>query len=279
MWGEMREVDPKTNRVVKSLHLSKLNWIRTINTSLAVVHAEFTTALHKDKYPFWPGIVLNLTIDIAFVRAGGEYTLNGSENLTLATPATKFSIGIEGNWNFSKSQNQLHLDWMVESQQKLVSDTTSSSSSCNNSAVQLIQSDDAYTVSYFTVNGTKVELSLSSLCALDRLIDPALVKIRTNDIINNTLINVTLIFPSFRNSLEYDPSLAMLIGSMSGSGSCSSVLDWILPVSFIAAAIVVCIIFIIAVLYYTPFTILFLGSEGYRIQMLRKAGRLQGYDL
>jgi hypothetical protein len=85
---------------------------------------------------------------------------------------------------------------------------------------------------------------------------------------NDTAVNVTVRFPTFKMSLVYDPNFAVLLG-YTGSGSCDPLLTWILPASFLGGAAAI-ILVVLALSYLPVVRPVILGAEGTRVHNLRE---------
>lgn len=175
--------------------------------------------------------------------------------------SAKLSLFIEGNWNFTDPVNVLEVEYML-------SGSFQDFTTCGELQPYRMTSDTTKNIYYFATDNNAVNLDLLRDCTADNVTRTVLAQqpIVFN---NHSAVNITLTFPSFRESLAYDPNFALLLGFTSGSWTpCNALFGWILPVAFIGGAVVVVLV-VVVLSYSKHIRPIILGTEGTRIQALR----------
>ena len=248
-WGSIREVDPKTQQIIKGISVTDRGWIRNIHVTPALLRATFfTTILPDDNFPF----PLNITLTTEFIR--NPAALNAS---AFDIPSLKLSLEIIGNWAFASPHHQLHVDSTFVG--------PFAENECGDSYDKQEIANDQLQFDLYGNGSTTLRIAFLQYCLRDTVRSD--VTIRDPSVVDQ-VATFLMIFPSFNSTLFYDPSFALLLGRVDGSCA-NSLFTWILPGSFLLGALIISIL--ICFIGSWPFALSFVkGAEGYRIHKLRQ---------
>ena len=138
---------------------------------------------------------------------------------------------------------------------------------CGKSTRLLNSTTESLLYELYAPNNTVTRLELLKYCHIDGDTSPQPAFITAPSLSNQT-ITVNATFPSFKQRLDYDPNMAVLLSAGMDDDCRESILVWILPVGFLAGAGV--IIISISILGTTPWLAPYiLGYEAVRVHKLR----------
>lgn len=259
-WGAIRELRPSkaVDRFVKGVDSGKQKWSRTVLVNQTHVVVMFKAVV---KEGVWVNDPITVYLIVTFFREGGLLTNQNNSNPFdwQNQPSLKFSLEIMGNWSFEAKRNRLHVEFYIGNQFH--------DDNCGNS-YQQVDAQSAKTAVYelFGANNSRTRVSLLEYGYGDGQLQP--VQVLPPSLSNGTA-QFELVFLPFVASLAYDPSFAILLGlGDSGSGCQDSLLQWILPVAFLAgaAAVILAAIVLGSTPWCRPYV---LGPEGHRVHVLR----------
>lgn len=247
-WGEISEVSP-SGKVVKSVNIIDGNWTRVITADETAITVEYDSGpLKNDKK-------LRAVSDVRIVLLT-VITFGAQEQSDLI----KFSVNITGAWGFLDESNTLEVGFVVKSPVRTRKECDTSQ---NWKSTESTESSETFLVYLANDTATKLKFIKSSI------IDQQPVPVKIKDPVffaNMSGWTTTIVYPSFKESLHYDPSFGLLLGY--SNGHCNPLLSWILPVSFIGGAAAIIAIFL--VLSYIPLTRKYIvGSKAYQIHSVR----------
>ena len=219
-WGSIREVTSE-GKVVKFLDPVAENWPRSIEANDTTVVITYSV---NETRPPWQ----HQPISVALT------TVLTLQNNSKSVAAAKFSLSIDGDWQFSKTSNKLEADFTMHASFRDIE-------SCGKSTKYRLESNDKEEMYHFgSDQSNAVVLTILRGCVADGVHQDTstLPPMFFN---NDTAVNVTVRFPTFKMSLVYDPDFAVLLG-YTGSWSCDPLLTWILLASFLGGAPIIIVV-------------------------------------
>lgn len=265
-WGLISEISSAGKRI-KTVDPNNGNWTRTITANDTMIIAEYRS---DELAGFDSSVRIVLLTQITFASSSVNES-SAQQKLQKHTKAAtntteqqgsfiKFSVHITGDWGFQNAKNKLKVDFTVDAavRKRKTCDTTQSWELASNT-------ESAKTFRVFLANDTATTLGFLKDCTADGT--QRVVSISDPDFKEDMSgWTTTVVFPSFVEDLYYDPSFALLLGYT--DSNCDPLLSWILPVAFIGAA-AVCIVLIVALLYYPPTARFLIGRRAFQIQSVR----------
>lgn len=245
-WGSIYETDPELPHQVKGIDLSLLKWVRYTFSNDSHVFVSFQAMA---AYGEWATHPIYVYFEATFSRIATDN----------ATHSLKTSLIIEGDWQFDKPTNKLHVEMVLSGE--FVKDQCGRSSRIRNSTAESVLYE------LYAPNNTITFMELLKYCSIDGVKMPQSVDLATPRLLDHSII-VDVVFPSFKMRLDYDPNLAVLLRGGSNNPCGGSLFEWILPVSFLIAAgiVIVAVIILGTTPWLAPY---FLGREGARVHKLR----------
>ena len=248
------------SKAVKGIDLDLLNWYRTILVNVSHVVAKFTATA---SYGIWSTHPVNVSLIVIFFRKGADIATQELQNPYSweAQTSLKLSILVEGDWQFNHSQNTLHVDFVITGQFE--------SGECGDMYKVFNETSSEVVYEVYGPNSTRSHLTFLTFCFTDHNTISQKVII-SPPLINSRNARFELVYPSFERRLDYDPSMAVLLGALTSSfGHCgTNLLGWILPAAFLAGAGL--IILLVIIVGSTPCLHRYvLGEEGDRVRHLR----------
>lgn len=226
-WGSIREMTPQ-GKLIKSVNPVTENWLRSIEKNSTTAVIVFSTVETRPPWQDQP-VAIALTVTLGLQAR--------SKSLTNA----KFSLSVDGDWKFEDPKNTLDVDLIVRG-------AFHNMSHCGKTRQFRIHQNSEDTVYRFGADSsTGTSVSILRNCVADSVTrtvssgSPVVFD-------NNTAVNITIRFPSFKSSLYYDPNFALLLG-FTGDWSCDPLLTWILPAAFLGGA---ALIVLLVILIYRP---------------------------
>ena len=245
-WGSIYEADPALPDPVKGIDLTLLKWARYTFANDSHVFVSFQAIA---AYGEWATHPIDIFFEASFSRIATDN----------ATHSLKTSLVIEGDWQFDKPTNKLHVEMVLSGE--FVKDQCGRSSRIRNSTAESVLYE------LYAPNNTITFLELLKYCSIDGVQMPQSVNLATPRLLGQTVL-VDVVFPSFKMRLDYDPNMAVLLSAGRNDSCNSSLMVWILPASFLIGAGLV--ILSVMILGSTPWLAPYiLGIEGRRVHKLR----------